>query len=294
MMKKLAALSFIALMVSAAQAATPEQTWQKGHVTDNAAYATDQHAILKINDAAYIHAGETVSLAGQPAKPESWRWAKGIQKGAALVAAFPGGHIQITKGGKPVAADLLSKGIPIAPQVDVTGGPTQMAPGETGLRLWVFNQQSKAAKEFKGVDYFPYDPAFRVTASFVPDRSMAPHVFRTSRGLDKQFFHAGDAVLTLQGKKITLPLYSDGNSPPKVTTMTSFFTDDLTGKGAYRSGRYVDVEPFGKFPPKAVIVDFNFAYNPNCARSPFYNCPFAVDNIPLAVRAGERDPHIAH
>jgi len=293
-MMKLAVLSFVTLMLSAAQAATPEQSWKEGHIKDNAAYATEQHAILKINDAAYIHAGEAASLVGEPATPDSWHWVKGAQKGAALVAAFPGGHIQISKGGKPVAADLLAKGIPVAPQVDVTGGPTQIAPGETGLRLWVFNQQSKAAKEFKGVDYFPYDPAFRVTARFVPDRSMAPHVFRTSRGLDKQFYHAGDAAFTLQGKKITLPLYTDGNSPPKVTTMTSFFTDDLTGKGAYRAGRYVDVEPFGKFPPKTVIVDFNFAYNPNCARSPFYNCPFAVDNIPLAMRAGERDPHIAH
>ena len=293
-MKKLAALSFIAMMFSTAQAATPEQLWKEGHIKDNAAYATDQHALLKINDEAYIHAGETVSLVGQPAKPESWHWVKGVQKGAALVAAFPGGHIQITKGGKPIAADLLSKGIPIAPQADVTGGPTQMAPGETGLRLWVFNQQSKAAREFKGVDYFPYDPAYRVTARLVTDRSMAPHVFRTSRGLDKQFYHAGDAMFTLQGKKIMLPLYSDGNSPPKVTTMTSFFTDDLTGKGAYRAGRYVDVEPFGKYPPKTVIVDFNFAYNPNCARSPYFNCPFAVDNIPLAIRAGERDPHMAH
>ena len=66
-------------------------------------------------------------------------------------------------------------------------------------------------------------------------------------------------------------------------------------KGAnFSLGTLVDVEPFGKFPPKSVTIDFNFAYNPNCARSPFYNCPFAVDNIPLAMRAGERDPHIAH
>ena len=83
-MKKLAALSFIAMMFCAAHAAPPEQTWKQGHIKDNAAYATDQHAILKINDAAYIHAGETVSLGGQPAKPESWQWVKGVQKSAGI------------------------------------------------------------------------------------------------------------------------------------------------------------------------------------------------------------------
>ena len=95
-MMKLVALSLVVLMLSAAQAATPQQIWMEGHIKDNAAYATDRHAILKINDAAYIHAGETVSLVGQPAKPESWHWVKGIQNGAALVTAFPGGRVQIT------------------------------------------------------------------------------------------------------------------------------------------------------------------------------------------------------
>jgi uncharacterized protein (DUF1684 family) len=39
-----------------------------------------------------------------------------------------------------------------------------------------------------------------------------------------------------------------------------------------------------------VTIDFNRAYNPNCARSPHYNCPVATDTIPLAVRAGEKKP----
>ena len=292
----------IAALVISAQAATqaakhvptPEELWKASLNDDNAAWATNKHAILKINDAAYVRAGEFVSLVGDTKNPDSWKWSKGKQAGAVVIATFAGGKPLVTKAAKALSDDALTKGVDIAPGVDIAGMPAQMSPGETGLRIMVFNQQNKVAKAFKGVDYFPYDPAYRVTATFKADPKMAPHVFRTSRGLDKQFYHAGDAVLTLQGKKITLPLYTDGNSPPKVTTMTSFFTDDLTGKGAYRSGRYVDVEPFGKFPPKTAIVDFNFAYNPNCARSPFYNCPFAMDNIPLAVRAGERDPHLKH
>jgi uncharacterized protein (DUF1684 family) len=43
-----------------------------------------------------------------------------------------------------------------------------------------------------------------------------------------------------------------------------------------------------------VIIDFNEAYNPNCARSAHYTCPLAVDTIPLAMKAGEQDPHFRH
>jgi len=284
----LLAAALLTLPALAAKA-TPAEQWKASLKEADAAYATDKHAILKIDDAAYIHTGEFVSLMGDAKKPESWHWAKGRQSGAALTAGFEDGKAVLARRGNLVPAGALAKGIEIVPGIDVAGAPTQMAPGETGLRIMVYNQQNKAAKAFKGLDYFPYDPAWRLTAAFKPDPKFAPHVFRTSRGLDKQFYHEGDAVFTLQGKHIALPLY--GDTPGKAASMTSFFTDRLTGKGAYHSGRYVDVEPFGKFPPATVILDFNNAYNPNCARSPFYNCPFAVDYIPLAVTAGEKDPH---
>jgi len=296
------AIACASIMAIAAQAAppaakhtpTPAEAWKASLADDNADWATKKHAILKINDAAYVHAGEFVSLVGDPKNPDSWKWAKGKQPGAVVLATFAGGKPLVTKGGTPIAPEALAKGFDIVAGIDVAGMLAQMSPGETGLRIIVFNQQNKIAKAFKGVDYFAYDPAYRVNAKFVPDPKMTPRIFRTSRGLDKQFYHAGDATFTLQGKPVTLPLYAETNVAPKVGGMTSFFTDELTGKGAYHAGRYVDVEKFAKFPPAAVTIDFNYAYNPNCARSPFYNCPFAVDHIPLAVNAGEKDPHIGH
>jgi uncharacterized protein (DUF1684 family) len=290
-----------ALVASASMAApaakhtpTPAEAWKASLVEDNADWATAKHAILKINDAAYVHAGEFVSLVGDAKNPDSWKWAKGKKPGAVVVATFANGKPLVTKDGKPVADAMLAKGIDIVPGIDVAGMPAQMSPGETGLRIMVFNQQNKIAKAFKGVDYFPYDASYRVMAKFKADPKMTPRIFRTSRGLDKQFYHTGDASFTLRGKPVTLPLYAETNLAPKIDGMSSFFTDELTGKVAYRAGRYVDTEKFGKFPPASVTIDFNYAYNPNCARSPFYNCPFAIDHIPLAVNAGEKDPHAGH
>jgi len=153
------------------------------------------------------------------------------------------------------------------------------------------NQGNPIAKAFKGVSYYPFNDAFRVSATFTPDLKLPPRVFRTSRGTDKQFYHAGEAHFKLQGKDVTLPFYTGSNKPGDVKDMSAFYTDKLTGKGAYGAGRYVDVAGFGTFPPKTITIDFNQAYNPNCARSKHFTCPVAVDDIGLAMTAGEKDPH---
>ena len=181
--------------------------------------------------------------------------------------------------------------MPVDADVDVAGFPTQVGAGVNGYRIFVYNQKNPDALNFKGVSYFPYDPAFRITARFVPDAKLPPRVFKTSRGTDKQFYHAGDAVFTLKGKAVTLPFYTDGHTAKDVKDMSAFFHDELTNNGVYGAGRYVDIADFGAFPPKSVTIDFNEAYNPNCARSAHYTCPLAVDDIALAMRAGEQDPH---
>ena len=126
-----------ALLIAAAEAKTPAELWKASLVEANADWATTKHALLKINDAAYIHEGEFVSLLGDAKKPATWHWVKGKQPKAALIATFAKGKPVLTKDGKPVAAEALAKGIDIAPGVDVAGAPTQMAPGETGLRIMV-------------------------------------------------------------------------------------------------------------------------------------------------------------
>ena len=97
-----------------------------------------------------------------------------------------------------------------------------------------------------------------------------------------------------KGKRFTLPFFSDSNDPKSMTSISAFFTDGLTGKVTYGAGRYVDVDGFGPYPPKNVKIDFNYAYNPNCARSAYFTCPVALDNLAMDVTAGEKDPHKAH
>ncbi len=269
---------------------SPKAEWKKELAEANAAYATKPHAILKIQDAAYLGEGDVAALRGTRGKPDSWHWVMGAKTGV-LVARFAHGHATATMNGKVLDEKKIEKGIRITPDIDIEGAHTQVSAGVMGVRIFLFNQQAKAAKEFMGLDYFPYDPKYRITARYIPDSGLPPRVFVTSRKTSKQFFHAGDAVFTLNGKKIALPFYTDDTRP--IREISAFFTDDLTGHGAYGAGRYVDAEAFGKYPPKTVVIDFNFAYNPNCARSAFFTCPVARDNIATPIKAGERDPHAA-
>lgn len=281
-----ALLAATLLWTSAAMAVTPEEAWKAGIADQNVSYAQKPHAMLKIQDSAYIGEGQSAVLTGREGDGASWHWAKSGT--GALTATLKGGRLSVSRPGD------ITKSIAIDRGIDVVGQPTQVAANVQGWRLFVFNQDAPAAKRFTGVSYYPYDAAFRVTAKFTPDPKLPPRVFRTSRGTGKQFYHAGDARFILKGKPVTLPFYSDSNRPGAIREISAFFTDGLTGRGAYGAGRYVDVADFGKFPPAAVTLDFNNAYNPNCARSAHFTCPVAVDALPLDVAAGERDPHKAH
>lgn len=279
---------------AAAPKPTPEQVWAAAIAAQNKSYAEAPHAMLKIQDSVYLGDGESAVLQGRKGEPASWHWSRDAKARGPLGIAVKGGKLAVTRDGKAIDPGLIAKNIGVDTNVDVGGQATQVGAGIEGWRLFVYNQMNPAARDFKGVSYFPYDPAFRVTARFKPDAALPPRVFNTSRGTTKQFYHVGDAAFTLEGKKFTLPFYAESNDPKRIDGIMAFYTDELTGKGAYGAGRYLDVKEFGSYPPKTVAIDFNRSFNPNCARSAHFTCPVTIDNIAFAIKAGERDPHSAH
>ncbi|HEY2070958.1 MAG TPA: DUF1684 domain-containing protein [Rhizomicrobium sp.] len=288
---RLALIATASLVAFAAIAATPQETWDKSIVEDNTDWAKAPHAILKIQDAAYLGEGQSATLIGTKGKPASYHWEPGTHEGGVLVARVVKGAPLVVKDGATISGTALAKTVPVDTDIDVQGAQTQVSAGVIGARFMVYNQKNADALAFKGVDYYAYNPAYIVTATFTPDPKRPPHAFKTSRGTTKQFFHAGDGHFVLNGKTFSLPFYSGDSG--KITTLAAFFTDGLTGKETYGSGRYVDID-VKNYPPKTFQIDFNYAYNPNCARSRFFTCPIAIDNLDTEVKAGEKDPHKAH
>lgn len=140
---------------------------------------------------------------------------------------------------------------------------------------------SKFRKEFTGLHWFPVDPSYRVVAKFVayqaPKLIAVPNILSETE-MDPS---PGYVVFTLRGHEFRLDPVTEDNQ------LFFIFHDETSGKETYPPGRflYSDLAKDGK-----VVLDFNKAYNPPCAFTPYATCPLPPKQNRLAVRieAGER------
>lgn len=151
--------------------------------------------------------------------------------------------------------------------------------------------------EYSGLKYFATDKSYRVKAKFKKEPSEQKIRFETSSGKIKTFLKYGTVSFKLSGKKYQLSVYQVEPAAIKEEYKDLVFIPfkDLTsGKETYGAGRYIDI----RIPEnKKVILDFNLAYNPNCAYgSDRYNCPIPPKENRLAVeiKAGEKSYLAGH
>jgi len=141
---------------------------------------------------------------------------------------------------------------------------------------------------FSGLAYFPYDPAYRVSATVerVPEQILKVPV---SEG-ELRLLRFAQAVFTLPGGVGRLDLYWIEGYGGGVFLP---FADSTRGRETYGGGRYLldtikgaDLGNEGD----RLVLDFNFAYQPSCAYNPRWVCPLAPpgNRLPFAVPAGER------
>lgn len=266
------------------------ETWKEWRAKENAAWSTEKFAILKIDDAVYLNEGQSAWLTNRKQKMLEYVWtldALAAPDGL-RVAYRDGGAAVVHKGQTKTFTLEKPQTLNVSPGIDVRFALTEVKPGVNGLRVMVYNQGHPAARAFKGLEYFSYNPNAVVEATFEPSPSLEGVDFQTSRGWFKRFNRVGFAVFTLEGKPVRLAMYTDKTDAAQIKSLSAFFLDELSGKETYGVGRYMDIDVDGI--PAKLTIDFNRAYNPNCARSPHYNCPFATDKVPVKLRAGEKAP----
>lgn len=275
---------------SAAPSPSAVAAWETWRAEENAAWSTREFAILKIDDAVYLNDGQSAWLTNAKQAALQYAWTLDAQAApSGLRITYKNRKAQVRHKGRTQTFTLEKmQTVPVAPGIDVRFALTQVNPGVNGLRVMVYNQANSLAKEFHGLEHFPYNPDAVVEATFEAAPSIDGVDFQTSRGWLKRINRAGYASFTLMRKPMKLAMYTDETDPKKVTKLSVFFLDALSGSETYGVGRYLDVDVNGL--PQRLTIDFNQAYNPNCARSPHYNCPYATDKIPLALRAGEKIP----
>jgi uncharacterized protein len=151
-----------------------------------------------------------------------------------------------------------------------------------GIRMR--DKESPMRQKFHGIEAWPVDPAYRLEARFEPYEPPRTLPIPTILGTVDSMLCSGALVFELDGKTYRLDPVLES---PEDTSLFIIFSDETSGDETYGAGRflYADLPENGK-----TIVDFNKAYNPPCAFTPYATCPLPPpqNELPVAVRAGEK------
>jgi len=159
--------------------------------------------------------------------------------------------------------------------------------------LIVFDPQSPHFKDYHGLSAYPPDLELRFVAPLTPNPHADTTIIMSTRGNARRAVLAGWFDLVVKGKPVRLEAHRLLEPGVDEKSVSIFFRDATTGGETDSVGRYLYPEllPGGDW-----LVDFNNAYNPACAMSPYYNCPIPskANALKVAIRAGEKDSHYGH
>lgn len=223
-----------------------------------------------------------------------------LKEGSQTIGSDPSDKIQLPAHSAPARLGIIEfhSGKTTLHYADPAKGSVELSPDSRGaptrihlgsLTFWVIqrgdrygirlrDRDSKLRKEFTGCKWYPVKPACRVTARFVPMRETirVPSII----GVTTEEISPGYLEFQLDGK--TLHLRPSGS----VQSLELMFRDGTSGKTTYGGGRFLPVGPVrnGK-----VVLDFNMAYNPPCAFTPYATCPVPIreNRLKVPIPAGE-------
>jgi len=134
---------------------------------------------------------------------------------------------------------------------------------------------------FRGLRYFPEDPAYRFEVGLEKDGAEGEDEVEMSDGSSSRLRRAGYVRFRVGERDVRLLAFEQGRD------LFIPFRDGTSGKETYGAGRYVEAEPLGK---RRFLLDFNRAYNPYCAYNDAWRCPLPPREnwTDVQIRAGER------
>ena len=137
---------------------------------------------------------------------------------------------------------------------------------------------------FDGLKYFAENPQLVITARV--DRKVEPGVVRmaTTNGKEQVYRRFGIVHFQVDGVDTQVTLFASEGAHSHDLFLP--FRDATSGKETYGAGRYLELHAHGD----EVVIDFNYAYNPNCAYNPEWDCPLPPGEnwLKVPIRAGEK------
>lgn len=147
----------------------------------------------------------------------------------------------------------------------------------------------KSLDSFRGLRYFEPDLEYRLVADLqaIDDKKLI--TLPTSDGKEKRYREYGVASFVLKGTPCKLLILEIIDAGPYYGTLFLAFADETSARETYGAGRYLDLKKTAG--AATITLDFNRAYNPYCAYSEAYSCPFPPrENVlTVAIPVGEKN-----
>ncbi len=142
-------------------------------------------------------------------------------------------------------------------------------------------------KEFKGLSYYPENPALRFELPLERYDQPEPVKMQTSTGDVQDYFKIGQIRFKVDGQEAALQVYESEDNPGSYFIP---FVDATAPAETYGAGRYLEPEELSD---GQLLVDFNVSYNPYCAYNDRWSCPFPPpeNRLKARIEAGEKKFH---
>jgi len=141
---------------------------------------------------------------------------------------------------------------------------------------------------FLGLVYFSPDHNYRFNLQLHEDKDREVLQIQDTTGNTREFLRWGEFRFKINNEKCTLQAYK---SAPDEDRLFVPFKDATSGKETYGAGRYLDLNYKEDRAPEGMwILDFNRAYNPWCAYSANFSCPYVPPEnwLMIPILAGEK------
>ena len=205
-----------------------------------------------------------------------------------IVTLKPMPGVALQMNGKPFSGGvLIDDGNDRTADLITTGDLSMIVierGGKYGIRLR--DKSSKYRKEFTHRSWYPVKASYHVKGKFLPYAQ--PKKLRVPTVIDgvvEEHDSPGEIEFVLVGKTHKAQVLKAEDNQ-----LWLIFRDQSSGKDTYPAGRFL----YGILnKDNTVDFDFNKAYNPPCAFTPFATCPLPPrqNSLSVAVAAGELTYH---
>ncbi|HEX6189131.1 MAG TPA: DUF1684 domain-containing protein [Pyrinomonadaceae bacterium] len=168
--------------------------------------------------------------------------------------------------------------------IEIGSVTLQIIKREDRFGVRVKDKDNPDRANFRGLEYFPADPKWRIEARFEPYNPPKHVPILNVLNMETDEPSPGAVAFEVGGKTYRLDAITEKGE----TQLFMIFADDTRGKETYGAGRYLYIDP-----PDAtnrIVIDFNKAYSPPCAFTNFATCPLPPQQniLPVRIDAGEK------